>query len=362
MNQFTLLGNWCRGLFHLSIATPPNNNNRERKMATMIMCDYTAYYTSTAIGLVAYIPWIVSGVLWVWYMYSGDGAFSLLSYHIFLTSLPLYPAQFYFNDLRVDPFCDVFTHYAFPNGEIACMASVVVFVIFFRFWYKVPVSGLQWFVLVVLVAILPLVHINMAQLALWKAVVSALYGIVMAAVFCPILWTNQKGFAYLFSIPPFYSWYRESILFRDDQSLNLYRRLRKCNDERAQQSRSASYSSAAFSILSSKLSQLSFLLSLTQKGMGRLRPNRLSTRRRSLGSWFPNDSQRHSKMGRRHCARTACRDCVCTAHVHPTARRAVTFGDLDACRVRVGNHVLSARFHGRADTLSAVASHWPDPR
>ena len=218
----------------------------------MIACDYTSFYESMAISSMSLFPWVVSGFLYAWYIYSYDGAFQMLSYFIFLTALPLYPAQIYFSDLRVDPFCDVFTHYAFPNLELSCLSSALVFIVFFRYWYKVPISWFQYFLLLVFITVPFFVHVHVAELALWKVAASSLYGILLAVAYCPILWTNQKGFAYLFSIYPFYTWYKESILFRDAATVNLYRRLRRCNDEHAQQSRSASYSWGAFSILSSR--------------------------------------------------------------------------------------------------------------
>jgi hypothetical protein len=221
-------------------------------MATMIACDYTAFYTSMAINAMTWIPWVVSGLLYAWYIYSSDGAFQLLSYFTFLSSLPLYPAQTYFNDLRVDPFCNAFTHYVFPNMEISCLASVIVFIIFFRWWYKVSVSWFQYLLIVAFVALPLFIHVHVAGLSVWKVVASASWGGTLAIAYCPLLWTSQKSLAYLFSIYPFYTWYRESFLLRDDASLNVYRRLRRWNDERAQQSRSASYSWGAFSILSSR--------------------------------------------------------------------------------------------------------------
>lgn len=210
------------------------------------------YWDSVILGWSGLMPIAASIVLYAWYVYSHDGVFSVLSWFITLSSIPLYALQAYINDLEFDPFYAVVTKWAFPNLECVVMGSLVVFVVFFRYWYNVRISWLQCAILALLVAFPPIVHVWRANMAWWKAVVSFLIGVGMAVPFCPILWINQMGFAYLFNLHGSYSWYNESILLRDEESRLTYRRLRKWRDGEEQRLKSATYSWASFSMLAPK--------------------------------------------------------------------------------------------------------------
>jgi len=95
-----------------------------------------------------------------------------------------------------------------------------------------------------------------AGVVFWKVILSGLYGAGLAIMWCPILWINQKSFAFLFNIPGYSGYYKQSVLLRDDNAKSLFWTLRKWNktitEQRELALKSAGYSWRAFSILSSK--------------------------------------------------------------------------------------------------------------
>lgn len=225
------------------------------------------YWDSIALIYMGVMPWGVTFVFYAWYVYSGDGIFSALSWYNTFVTLSIIPVQAYFNDLQPDPYYTVVTHWAFPNLESVVVGLLLVYTVFFRYWYKVKITWFQCLILALLFVMPPFVHIWRGRLVAWKALISIAWGIGMGCAFCPILWINQMGFAYLFSAPPVHSWYSESIALRDARSRATYKRLKQWNDGRdsALQQRTSSW--GPFSILYSKYgstrSQLTTLQTLS---------------------------------------------------------------------------------------------------
>jgi len=208
-------------------------------MVTMIPCVVDNIYTDMAVSYIEFAPWAIWGALWVAYAVTFDGAFWIVSMSVTLSSAPLYVFQVYIDDVRPGFFCPNIERWSFPNMEVAAVTSLFVFVIFFRWYYKMPVTYFQWFVLGVVFLTPAIVHVAIAETDFWKVAVSVAYGAVSALIICPLLWTNQMTFAYLFTLPYFWTWFRRSILLRDERSRKLYKRLlkwRRTESERSQAS------------------------------------------------------------------------------------------------------------------------------
>jgi hypothetical protein len=198
------------------------------------------YYYDLAVNYIAFAPWAIWGALWVAYLVSKDGAFWIISASLTFSSAPLYVALVYFNDVRPGLFLPSIERWSFPNMEIAAVSSFFVYVLFFRIYYKISVTYCQWLMLGLFFLLPPVVHLVAAQTEFWKVAISVGYGIGVALIVCPLLWTNQRVFAYLFTLPYFWTWFGPSILCRDEPSRTLYDRLRtwrQTESERARASR-----------------------------------------------------------------------------------------------------------------------------
>ena len=222
----------------------------------MIPCDTGGYYYSLLISYAGLVPWAITGGIWIMHYLTGEGAFSLVSWIITFIMVPLYPAQQYFNDVRLDPFCSVISVWATPIVECCAVGSLLTFCIFFRWWYKVVRGWFPWLVIWILVLTPPIIHVGIAGTEWWKVLLSFVWGSGFVVAVCPIIWFGQNTFAYLFNLPVIWKWYGESILLRDEHSKKLFRTLRKRwlrqQEQDAQSTPSAGYSWALFSILSSK--------------------------------------------------------------------------------------------------------------
>jgi len=203
---------------------------------------------------IEFAPWVIWGALWVAYVVTFEGAFWIVSMSITLSSLPLYVFQVYIDDVHPGFFCPVIERWAFPNLEVAAVASFFVFAVFFRWYYKMAVTYFQWFMLGLFFLTPCIVHVAIAETDFWKVTLSAAYGIVSALVICPLLWTNQMAFAYLFNLPYFWTWFRVSILLRDDRSKEEFRRLREWRQTESERARaSPGLLAGPSSLLSSRL-------------------------------------------------------------------------------------------------------------
>ena len=218
----------------------------------MIQCNAANYIYSQVVGLVMLFPWVVTGAFYIGYAVTGDGAFSVLSWSLTFMLLPMYPVQLHAADVWTDPFCGDFQTYMFPNMTCAVVACVITYSLFFRWWYGVRISWFQWFIALVMLLGPPIALSVMGGVAWWKTVLSLLWGVVWALIVCPVLWINQRGFAYLFTIPGFHGYYKESVLLRDDASVNLYRSLHKSRLDAAARRERQAQSYQAFSFLSSR--------------------------------------------------------------------------------------------------------------
>jgi hypothetical protein len=195
-------------------------------MVLMIPCDVHNIYTEMAVQFVGLAPWAIWGALWVAYTVTWDGAWQMVSFSVTLTTLPLYMFRAYIQDVTPGYFCPDIGRVSFPNLEMAALASAFTYLVFFRWYYKVGVTWFQWLLLGIFFLLPAIVHVHMADVAFWKVALSAVYGILASLLVCPMLWTNQKSFAYLFTLPYFWAWYRPSILLRDDESQEIYRRMK----------------------------------------------------------------------------------------------------------------------------------------
>lgn len=188
---------------------------------------------------IEFAPWAIWGALWVAYVVTFEGAFWIVSMSITLSSLPLYVFQVYIDDVHPGFFCPAVERWSFPNLEVAAVSSFFVFAIFFRWYYKMAVTYFQWFILGVFFLTPSIVHVAIAETDFWKVALSVAYGVVSALVICPILWTNQMTFAYLFTLPYFWTWFRQSILLRDDRSRAKYEELRKWRQTESERARAS---------------------------------------------------------------------------------------------------------------------------
>jgi len=223
-------------------------------MPIILPCVLDNIYTEMAVQYVGFAPWAIWGALWVAYTVTWDGAYSILSLSVTVSSVFLYALRSYVDEVVPGFFCPDITRWSFPNLEMAAIGCAATYLVFFRWYYKVHVTFFQWFMMAVFFLTPCIVHVVMAEVAFWKVALSAIYGIVWAILTCPLLWTNQKNFAYLFNLPFFYTWYGESILCRDEESRALFKRLRQqCLDEaRARPSRWPTWLWGASSVLSSR--------------------------------------------------------------------------------------------------------------
>jgi hypothetical protein len=209
-------------------------------MTVVIPCVVDNIWSDMAVNYVAFAPWAIWGALWVAYVVTREGAFWIVSMSVTFSSLPLYVAIVYFDDVRPGIFCPNIEQWSFPNMEIAAVSSFFVFVLFFRVYYKMPVTYFQWLLLGLFFLLPAIVHLAVAKIAFWKVAVSVAYGLGSAILICPLLWSNQRGFAYLFTLPYFWTWFELSILCRDGPSRNLYKRLRKWRRTESVRSRASS--------------------------------------------------------------------------------------------------------------------------
>jgi hypothetical protein len=223
-------------------------------MTIILPCVLDNIYTEMAVQYVGFAPWAIWGALWVAYTVTWDGAYYLTSVSITCSSVFLYVLRAYIDEVVPGYFCPDITRWGFPNLEMAAIGSLFVYVVFFRWYYKMNVTYFQWFILAVVFLTPAIVHVTMAEVAFWKVALSAVYGIAWALLTCPFLWTAPNNFAYLFNLPFFYGWFGESILLRTDESRALFKRLRQecLDEERAHSSRLSTWLWGASSVLSSK--------------------------------------------------------------------------------------------------------------
>jgi len=222
-------------------------------MVLMIPCDVSNIYTEMAVQYVGFAPWAIWGALWVAYTVTWDGAWQLVNVAVTAITVPLYMVRFYVGDVEPGFFCPDIERASFPNMEMAAIGATVVYCIFFRWYYKMPVTYFQWLLLALFFLLPAIVHVSVADMDFWKVVLSIVYGMVLAAMTCPLLWTNQKSFAHLFTLPFFWRWYGPSILLRDAESKALYERLRAWRQkEYERQQALPSWFSGLFSVLLSR--------------------------------------------------------------------------------------------------------------
>jgi len=195
-------------------------------MPIILPCVLDNIYTEMAVQYVGFAPWAIWGALWVAYTVTWDGAYQIVSTSVTLSAIFLYVLRAYVAEVTPGFFCPDIQRYAFPNLEMAAIGCLFTYVVFFRIWYKLNVTYFQWLILGILFLTPAVVHVVMAEVAFWKVVLSAVYGILWAIITCPLLWTNHKNFAFLFNLPFFYTWYGPSILLRDDESKAIFERLR----------------------------------------------------------------------------------------------------------------------------------------
>jgi hypothetical protein len=222
-------------------------------MTVIIPCVVDNIYTEMAVQYVGFAPWAIWGALWVAYTVTWDGAWQMVSMGVTLSTLPLYVMRFYIADETPGFFCPDIGRVSFPNMEMAAIGAAVVYVLFFRRYYKMVVTYFQWLLLGLFFLVPAIVHVYWADVDFWKVALSIAYGMVVSALTCPLLWTNQKSFAYLFTLPYFWSWYGPSILLRDAESKALYERLRAWRQKQYEEQQPwYTWLQGAFSVLSSR--------------------------------------------------------------------------------------------------------------
>jgi hypothetical protein len=209
-------------------------------MAVIIPCMVDNIYTEMGMTYIQFAPWAIWGALWVAYVVTFEGAFWIVSMSVTLSSAPLYVFQAYVDDVRPGFFCPNIERWSFPNMELAAISSAFVFLVFFRWYYKIRVTYFQWFIMGLFFLLPAIFHVTVADTDFWKVAISIGYGIASAVILCPLLWTNQIAFAYLFNLPYFWTWFKvESILCRDAASLDLSKRLRKWRQDESERLRAS---------------------------------------------------------------------------------------------------------------------------
>ena len=222
----------------------------------MIACDAYQYWTSAIVHYAEWVPWVYALGLFVAYSITSEPAYSYVGWFITFISLPIYPAQAYFDYEFVDPFCGLFALWMFPHFGSICSGSLLFLLIMFIWWYKAPFNWFQIFLIVLVLIVPALANIWKHSLEVWMIFASAGYGILLAVLFFAILWNSKDSFPYVFNIPIYCNWVNESILLRDEQSRLKYRQLKRWREDRERSLRQSTSRWASLSWLSSRYGQI----------------------------------------------------------------------------------------------------------
>lgn len=179
-----------------------------------ILCDYDNW----AAFLVAWarrFPLLIGFFMFVAGYATGEPIFTVASWTLTFALLCLYPWKFYFNVLRLDPFCPSITSWAFPNDEMLYVSFVVVFVIGYALYWGNTRSPFQWICL-------GLVFLGPSIILLWfdglwwvYLAITCVIGTAVAIGLLWWLWTHEDMFVFIFVVWPLSYLYSDTILVRN---------------------------------------------------------------------------------------------------------------------------------------------------
>jgi hypothetical protein len=150
---------------------------------------YECYYTSfagMAFGWTQTFPAFVTLTLSIFGAVTSEIAFLIFGLYLHFAQYELWPFQSYFKSVRPNPICQLYHSYAFPNVESFYVAAIIsAFVTYGYLWDK-AYGVIAWLILDILAA-LPLVLIFFSYSRWWELFVSMALGVFFSTVFVIVL-------------------------------------------------------------------------------------------------------------------------------------------------------------------------------
>jgi hypothetical protein len=145
-------------------------------------CYYISFF-GQAFSWVLLIPLIVTLGTMLITMVTHESIFAIFGFYLWAPQVVIWCTQIYFQSVRPNPLCQVYSLLAFPSGEVFYTFAIIGS--FFQYAWYVPSeqSWFSWVLVYLFGTLVPLIIIYVEYNRWWEVLISAGFGYLCGAAF-----------------------------------------------------------------------------------------------------------------------------------------------------------------------------------
>jgi hypothetical protein len=189
------------------------------------------YYLSIsgqAFGWTQMVPTIVTLMLSAITAVSGEIVFFLFALYLYIPQYIVWVFQYYFQQVRPDPICQLYHTYAFPSTESMYIGAILGAFVSFAATWQVYHSWFVWLCLYLFALVPPLVLVYTQYNQWWEVLFSMVFGGFAGVMFTAVMrnFFRPKA-AYLRVHFPFYTMGYQDTILCEEKSIEILESLEK---------------------------------------------------------------------------------------------------------------------------------------